>query len=125
MIYLDVEDVLMIHLEQITNYGGDAAIRDHGLLESAIAQPQATFGGQLLHESVAQAAAAYLFHLAKNHPFVDGNKRTALASMLVFLTINGHDIRWEPDEAATITEGVASGTVSKEALTEAVAAAIL
>ena len=79
MIFLEIEDVLEIHREQIDAYGGDAGIRDRGLLESAVAQVSATFDAELLHGDLAGVAAAYLFHIAKNHAFVDGNKRTALA----------------------------------------------
>ena len=65
--------VLAIHDDQIASFGGTSGLRDEGLLQSALAQPQATFGGQLLHPSIAEQAAAYLYHLAMNHPFLDGN----------------------------------------------------
>ncbi|MDF0551888.1 Fic family protein [Kamptonema sp. UHCC 0994] len=69
--------VLIIHARQIEKFGGSQGIRDEGLLESALAQPQSTFGGELLHPTIQDQAAAYFYHLAMNHPFIDGNKRTA------------------------------------------------
>ena len=70
--------VLAIHARQIEKFGGTPGLRDEGLLDSALAQPQATFDQQWLHPTIPEQAAAYLYHLAMNHPFVDGNKRTAL-----------------------------------------------
>ena len=69
----------------LLKYGGDTGVRDFGLLQSALAMPEASFDGALLHPTLHEQAAAYLFHLVKNHPFVDGNKRVALAAALVFL----------------------------------------
>ena len=88
-IHLDVDAVLAIHSEVLTAHGGGAGIRSRALLESAIAAPQATFGGEPLLADAIEMAAAYLFYLCSNHPFVDGNKRTALAACLVFLQTNG------------------------------------
>lgn len=90
--FLSVNDVLLIHEEQIDTYGGIRGIRDTGLLESAIMTPQASFGGEYLHNGLFEMAAAYAFHIAENQPFLDGNKRTALVSALVFLDINGTEI---------------------------------
>lgn len=78
-------DVLAIHQRQIERFGGFDGIRDEGLLDSALAQPQATFFGELLNPTIHHGAAAYLYHLAKNHPFLDGNKRTAFATTIAFL----------------------------------------
>ena len=83
--FLSVEDVLELHAMQLESYGGAAGIRAPDLLESAVMTPQASFGGQYVHNDVYEMAAAYAFHIAENQPFVDGNKRTALASALVFL----------------------------------------
>jgi death-on-curing protein len=88
-IYLTLAEVIAIHSNQIDLYGGQPGMRDLGLLQSAVAQPEAGFGGQWLHEDIFAMAAAYAFHICQNHPFVDGNKRTALASALVFLEMNG------------------------------------
>jgi death on curing protein len=82
--FLTVDDVLLIHDEQLEAYGGIQGIRDNGLLESAAMMPQASFGGEYLHQNLFEMAAAYAFHIAENQPFLDGNKRTALVSALVF-----------------------------------------
>lgn len=87
--FLSVEDVIQIHDEQITAYGGAAGVRDQGLLESAVAMPRASFGEAYLHEDLAHMAAAYAFHIAQNQPFLDGNKRTGLVAALVFMDLNG------------------------------------
>lgn len=83
--FLTVEEVLLIHDEQIEVYGGIYGIRDKSLLESAVMMPQASFGGEYLHSGLFEMSAAYAFHIAENQPFLDGNKRTALVSALVFL----------------------------------------
>lgn len=114
MQFLDLEDVLEIHTRQIVNYGGGQGVRDHGLLESAIAQPQATFEGQFLHLDLFEMAAAYLFHIASNHPFVDGNKRVALECALVFLEINDSPIEATDDELVELTLATAKGERSKQ-----------
>jgi death-on-curing protein len=88
-VFLDLEDVLLIHEEQLARYGGSAGVRDAGLLESAIAMPRASAGGEFAHEDIFAMAAAYAFHIAQNQPFVDGNKRTGLLAALVFLDLNG------------------------------------
>jgi death on curing protein len=85
VIFLSLDDILESHQNQIDTYGGGQGIRDIGLLESAIAQPEACFGGQFLHADVFEMAAAYLYHLVMNHPFVDGNKRVGLEAALIFL----------------------------------------
>ena len=87
--FLSLDEVLELHADQISSFGGTPGVRDEGLLESALAQPQATFGGQFLHPTISEQAAAYLYHIAMNHPFIDGNKRTAFAVMDTFLRLNG------------------------------------
>lgn len=74
-VFLSLDEVLEIHEQQIERYGGSAGLRDAALLESAVATPQATFGGEFLHGSIPAMAAAYLFHLCQNHALIDGNKR--------------------------------------------------
>lgn len=91
--FLSLEEVLFLHEEQLARYGGAGGIRDAGLLESAVAIPQATFDGKLVHGDLFAVAAAYAFHIAQNQPFVDGNKRTGLAAALVFLDLNGVEIK--------------------------------
>ena len=88
--FLSLDDVLELHEMQLESYGGATGIRDQGLLESAVMRPQASFGGEFVHNDIFEMAAAYAFHITENQPFVDGNKRTALASALVFL--DWHDI---------------------------------
>ncbi|MFT5881766.1 MAG: death-on-curing protein [Crocinitomicaceae bacterium] len=86
--HLSTEAVLAIHEQVLAAHGGGSGLRDRALLESAVAAPKATFGGKPIISDIIEIAAAYLFYLCKNHPFVDGNKRTALASCLVFLSEN-------------------------------------
>ena len=87
-IFLGLADVVTIHADQIERYGGSPGIRDLGLLQSALTMPRASFGREWLHRDLYEMAAAYAFHISQDHPFKDGNKRTALASALVFLEIN-------------------------------------
>ncbi len=89
IVHLNVPAVLAIHREVLAAHGGGAGIRDQTLLESAVAAPQATYGGVPVMSDATEVAAAYLFYICRNHPFVDGNKRTALASCLVFMQRNG------------------------------------
>lgn len=88
IIFLTLAEVIDVHADQIKRYGGDPGIRDIGLLSSAIAMPYASFSEVFLHSDIYEMAAAYTFHISQNHPFIDGNKRTALASALVFLELN-------------------------------------
>lgn len=116
--FLTVEDVLDIHAEQIEAYGGTAGIRDLGLLESAVAQPQQTFGGTYLHDGLFAMAAAYLFHISQNHAFEDGNKRTGLVAALVFLRINGIAISTGTELLYDLTIAVATGQIAKPGIAE-------
>jgi len=88
--FLSVDEILEIHRDQIERYGGEIGIRDRGLLESAVAMPQQSFGGAYLHADIFEMAAAYAFHLAESQAFVDGNKRTGLAAAYMFLALNGY-----------------------------------
>ena len=92
ILFLTLAEVVDIHSNQIKLYGGLPGIRDINLLSSAIAMPHASFHGEYLHNDIYEMAAAYAFHIGKNHPFIDGNKRTALVSALVFLELNGISI---------------------------------
>jgi death on curing protein len=112
--FLSLERVLALHAYQVEHFGGDAGVLNPGLLESALAQPAASFGGAYLHEDLASMAAAYLFHICKNHPFADGNKRTATHAAVVFLELNGHELDLPLDEAEQLVLGVAEGKVEKE-----------
>ncbi|WP_206817531.1 type II toxin-antitoxin system death-on-curing family toxin [Chroococcus sp. FPU101] len=114
--FLDLTLVLNIHTRQIEKFGGTDGIRDEGLLESALAQPQVTFGGQLLHPSIPAQAAAYLYHLAMNHPFIDGNKRTAFAVMDTFLRVNGYVLTLSNEKAYYLVMQVVQKQISKSEL---------
>lgn len=112
--FLDVEDVLLVHAHQIERFGGAPGVRDPALLESAVAQPMATYGGEFVHVGLYQMAAAYYFHLVSNHAFVDGNKRIGLAAALTFLELNGVTIDSGTDELFELTMEVAQGRAGKE-----------
>jgi len=86
--FLSLSEILEIHQDQLERYGGEPGLRDLGLLQSALAMPAAGFGGRYLHEDLFEMAAAYVFHIVRNHPFVDGNKRTGAVAALVFLSLN-------------------------------------
>jgi death-on-curing protein len=111
--FLALDDVLFIHEDRIHKYGGSSGLRDLGLLESAIAMPQATFGGEHLHPTLYEMAAAYLFHIGRNHPFVDGNKRTALACALAFLRLNGIRVVAEEDALYDLVIACIEGSAGK------------
>ena len=111
--FLLLEEVLRIHAHQIERYGGSFGVRDAGLLQSAVAAPQASFAGGFLHGTPFEMAAAYLFHLARNHPFLDGNKRAALAAALVFLELNDVSIDAPDEKIVELVLRVATGKASK------------
>ena len=111
--FLALDEVLSLHAYQIARYGGSPLVRDVKLLESALAMPAATFGSELLHATLDEQAAAYLFHLVKNHPFVDGNKRTGLVAMLAFLGLNGRQLEAPDDDLTALVLGVTEGRVTK------------
>ncbi|MGB3308124.1 MAG: type II toxin-antitoxin system death-on-curing family toxin [Nodosilinea sp.] len=122
--FLSRDDVLLIHVDQIESFGGTSGVRDQGLLDSALAQPKATFGGELLHPTLAEQAAAYLYHLSRNHPFIDGNKRTAFAVMDTFIEASGCRLALSDDEAYDLVMRVAQGQVDKTTLAEILARAL-
>jgi death-on-curing protein len=117
ILFLSVEDVLVIHENTIAAEGGLGGLRDAGLLESAVLMPQQQFGGAYLHVDLPGMAAAYLFHVAQNHAFHDGNKRTAALAALVFLDVNDVTTLPPPDALEDVTLSVASGEMSKNELT--------
>jgi len=112
-VFLTVEQVLRLHQRLVERYGGDPGILSLDLLESAVTMPMATFGGHFLHEGLAAMAAAYLFHICKNHPFADGNKRTALAAAELFVLANGKRVRATNRELERLTRRVAAGALPK------------
>ncbi len=111
--FLGLDEVLALHVDQIETYGGKEGVRDLGLLESAVAVAEASFGGDYLHATLPEMAAAYLFHIAQNHAFVDGNKRVAAAAMFMFLYLNDLELRCSEDELVELTLGVARGETTK------------
>jgi death-on-curing protein len=113
VLFLTLDEVLALHADQIRSYGGRRGIRDIELLKSALGTPQATFDGGLLHSTLSEMAAAYLFHLVQNHAFIDGNKRVGLVAALAFLGLNDVSIEADPDELIELVLGVAAGKVSK------------
>ena len=111
--FLALDDVLALHARSIEGFGGTLGIRDIGLLESALAMPPASFAGEWLHSTLFEMAAAYLFHICKNHPFLDGNKRAGLAAALMFLGLNGYRVTADGDDLAEMVLAVASGRLGK------------
>ncbi len=111
--FLMLDEVLRIHQDQISRYGGRRGIRDLNLLKSALAVPQSGVADDYFHEDLAGMAAAYLYHIVRNHPFVDGNKRTGLVAALVFLALNGIVIEVEDTKLEDLVWGVAEGKVTK------------
>ena len=122
--FLTLEEILWLYEDQIASFGGTSGVRDVGLLKSALAQPQASFGGELLHPTIAEQAAAYLYHLAMNHPFIDGNKRTALASMEAFILANGYQLNPTNDEAYELVLSMVEGATSKGDLAKKLASVV-
>ena len=112
-VFLTLAEVVEIHNDQVKRYGGSRSLRDLGLLESALAQPEASFGGEWLHKDLYEMAAAYAYHLCKNHPFVDGNKRTALVCALVFMEINDVSIQDPKGQLKAAMLKVAAGEMDK------------
>ena len=118
MRYLSLQEIISLHSMLIAQSGGSSGLRDRGALESAVAQPEATFGGEELYPDLASKAAALGHSLIQNHPFLDGNKRVGHAAMEVFLLLNGHEIDASVDEQETIIINVASGRFSRKQLSE-------
>jgi len=115
-LFLTLDEVLVAHEEQIGLFGGASGIRDAGLLLSAMGNVEATFGGVFLHETIFEMAAAYLHGICRNHPFVDGNKRTALSAALTFLDANQIEIHADETELFDLVMSIAEGKTSKAAV---------
>jgi len=116
-VFLSLAEALEIHRDQVERYGGDPGVRDLALLESALAVPAAGFGGVRLHADLYEMAAAYLFHIVRNHPFVDGNKRVGAVAALVFLSMNGLELRAGERACERLVRDVASGAADKATVT--------
>lgn len=114
--FLTVAEVCELYVQQIFLFGGTEGIRNQGGLESAVAQAEAAFGGEYLHSDVFEMAAAYAFHIAENQPFLDGNKRAALSSALVFLHINGYVVVDSDDQLFNAMLAIARRDLDKAGL---------
>jgi death on curing protein len=118
-VHLTVDIVREIHAQAVARFGGSGGLRQTALLESAVAAPQATFGGRSPYKDLAEVAAAHLFYLCRNHAFVDGNKRTALGACLVFLRLNGIEPKPDGPEWEALTLAVAAGAMDRDQATQA------
>ncbi|MDB5810810.1 MAG: Death-on-curing family protein [Betaproteobacteria bacterium] len=116
-IHLTVDIVKEIHAAVLAQFGGSDGIRDEGLLHSAVAAPQATFGGESPFGDLAEVAAAYLFYICRNHPFIDGNKRAAMTAAIVFLRLNGIEPAADSDKWETLLLDVASSRLDRDGTT--------
>ena len=116
-LFLTFAEIIEIHDYQIAHFSGSAGLRDLEMLKSAIGMPSATFGGEYLHPSIIEMAAAYLYHLVENHPFVDGNKRVGAMAALVFLDLNGYDFDASDKDFTDMVLKVASGKMLKADIT--------
>ena len=110
--------VATIHSDLLQRYGGRPGLRDPNLLDSALAQPKATVGGKFAHKTLFDKAAAYGFHVCKNHPFVDGNKRVAFVLMDIFLQKNGWEIVANEEDSYSMMMSLASGKLTKAQLSK-------
>jgi death on curing protein len=117
-LFLSVDEVVEMHQRLVALFGGSSELRDAGLLQSALGMPASAFAGEYLHPSLAEMAAAYLFHIASNHPFVDGNKRIAATAARVFLLINDAEFEPSEQEYGDLTLAVASSQLDKGAVVE-------
>ncbi len=113
-IHLNPEQILQIHSAAIRLFGGSPGLRDAALLQSAVAAPAATFGGKSMFSDTVEVAAAYLFYLCSNHPFIDGNKRVALGACLIFLELNGYQPAPDSEDWENLTLAVAAGLLGRE-----------
>lgn len=113
IVFFELDEVIEIHSDQVERYGGRPGIRDMGLLQSALAMPQAGVGNQYVHSDVFEMAAAYLYYIVRNHPFVDGNKRVGALAAFVFLRLNSVTLNASEPAFERLVVRVAEGRVSK------------
>lgn len=125
MRYLTLEEVYQLQQRALNEKGGMPGVRDAGAIESAVAQPQMTFGGEDLYPSLAEKAAALGFSLIKNHAFADANKRVGHAAMETFLVMNGHELAGDVDEQERVILAVAGSAMEREEFTEWVGAHVV
>jgi death-on-curing protein len=117
-VFLGLNEVIEIHNDQIKRYGGRTGIRDLDLLKSSVAMPMAGLGEEYFHTDIYEMAAAYLFHIVRNHPFVDGNKRTGAVASIVFLILNGVELQSDEDSLADVVILAAEGKIDKTAIAQ-------
>lgn len=116
--FLSVEDVIDIHADRIERYGGSLGVRDVELLRSAIGMPEAGFGDPYLHADLFEMAAAYLYHIVQNHPFIDGNERAGTMAAFVFLRLNGFTLDADESAFESLVLKAAQGQIDKTAIAE-------
>ncbi|MCH8042875.1 MAG: type II toxin-antitoxin system death-on-curing family toxin [Planctomycetes bacterium] len=116
--FLGLDELVAIHRDQVERYGGTPGVRDFRLLQSAASMPAATFGDQYLHSDLWEMAAAYLFHITQNHPFIDGNKRVGAVAADVFLALNGLRLSASEADYEELVWSVARGEASKSTIAE-------
>ena len=117
---IPLDDVLQIHAALIERFGGSPGLRNLGILQSSLEQPHSEYFGHERYPTVIAKAAAYLYYVCQNHPFVDGNKRVAFALCSIYLNMHGLKLNMTVDEAENLTVAVASGSLSAEAVIEAI-----
>ncbi len=117
-VFLGLDEVIVIHNDQMKRYGGYPGIRDIELLKSAIAMPAACFGGDYLHTDIYEMAAAYLYHIVRNHPFIDGNKRTGAVASVIFLMMNGIEINADEYSFERMVLSAAEGKIDKATIAQ-------
>ena len=117
-VHLSIDIVREIHTEAIKQFGGRNGVRDENLLASAVLTPHSSFGGKSPYRDIVEVAAAYLFYICKNHPFVDGNKRTAMMAAVVFLRLNGIEPLADSDKWEKLMLDVASSKLDRDATTQ-------
>ena len=118
IIFLTLSQIIKIHQDQIERYGGMPGIRDMKLLQSAVTMPAAGFGNSYFHDDLFEMASAYLFHIVKNHPFIDGNKRTGAVAAVVFLIMNGIEVDADEQSFEDLVLSVAYGKLTKAAIAD-------
>lgn len=118
IIFLSIGEIIQMHDEQVNLYGGLHGIRDHGLLESALFAPQASYGGTYLLDDIFHMAATYAHSIIKNHPFLDGNKRTGIATSLIFLIANGYSPQFKDEEVFDLAIQIATSQITVDELAE-------
>jgi death-on-curing protein len=117
-VHLGIDTIREIHAEAINQFGGANGVRNENLLASAVLTPQSSFGGKSPYADIVEVAAAYLFYICKNHPFLDGNKRTAMMACIVFLRLNGIEPKPDNQQWEKLMLEVASGNIDRDVTTQ-------